>query len=135
MTFDPNEIEKHTSRVQSPFKTLQIVTSQNNTIYQFDDINNRLPEDERENCENCETESQIACDSQFKSKNADQHDSDLSSDDDDYAVFPKPIFHHIIIDCSSVSYIDTFAVKTLYRVFAFFIFTKTKICNKNLDQF
>ena len=44
-------------------------------------------------------------------------ENDLSSDDDEYGVLPKPPYHHIIIDCSPLNYIDTFAVKTIHQVF------------------
>ena len=58
--------------------------------------------------------------------------SDLSSDDDDYDVFVKPPHHHVIIDCSSVTYIDTFAVKTIYRVNIIFLTLRTVFINKTI---
>lgn len=84
------------------------------------------PEADQDANEVSETESQIdsneikvvhdyATDRTNKIKPNDKY-SDLSSDEDDYGVLAKPPYHHIIIDFSSVSYIDTFAVKTLYRV-------------------
>ena len=30
---------------------------------------------------------------------------------------PKPLYPYIIIDCSQMAFVDTFAVKTLYQVF------------------
>ena len=37
--------------------------------------------------------------------------------DEDYAVLPKPSYNHVIIDCSGLSYIDTYGAKALNQVF------------------
>ena len=43
-------------------------------------------------------------------------DDELSSDEEDFAVLSKAPYHHIIIDCSPLNYIDTVGVKTLNQV-------------------
>ena len=105
------------------------------------EIRDNNPEDERINYENFETESQIyvkemeikrSNDSkQFTNKEVlrvQDHVSDLSSEDDEYEVLIKPPYHHIIIDFSSVTYIDTFAVKTVYRVNIIYFFKSIIFC-------
>ena len=67
------------------------------------------------------TESQIDKPERVSKVNYDQHvltnpDNDLSSDEDEYEVLEKPPYHHIIIDCSPLNYIDTFSVKTIHQV-------------------
>ena len=106
----PNFFEKYKPKV-----TNKVVSNKANTNYAFEpnaqsnksilkprDINlNHRPEDEMENSD---TESTRA------------ENDGLSSEDEDYAVLPKPPFHHIILDFSSVNYIDTFGVKSVYQV-------------------
>ena len=110
----------------------------------FKDLKSNYPEDERANYEIFETESQIDMkeieikrfnDSKLyfnKVPRIQDNVSDLSSDDDDYDVFVKPPHHHVIIDCSSVTYIDTFAVKTIYRVNIIFLILRTVFINKTI---
>ncbi len=52
----------------------------------------------------------------FEASYNNTNDDELSSEDDDFEVLEKPPIHHIIIDCSTLNYIDTFGVKILNQV-------------------
>ena len=115
-TFDKNETTNEVDNIQT------IVNEANE---------NEFPEDEQRS-EISETESQKPVDNDIEKYNPalkrnevkvsfefDENrisEGDLSSDGEDYAVLPKPPYHHIIIDCSPLNYIDTFAVKNLHQV-------------------
>jgi len=70
-----------------------------------------------------ETESQLGdYDYQNEIKSIEKFDEnnfeedEISSDEEDYAVLPRAPYHHIIIDCSPLNYIDTVGVKTLNQI-------------------
>lgn len=70
------------------------------------------------NEDNDETESQRGGYRGDKNTNKiNETDNDISSDDEDYPVYPNPPIHHIIIDCSPLNYVDTCKLKVFFFIF------------------